>query len=99
MEILMTIIRIAAIVVTTLTSMYFAYCAASVLSLALPAMYKFAGRKPFNCRPCLSFWLTWLFVSITALAVGSFALFVAGFMLSLVVFSMVKFSDSRKVTE
>lgn len=95
----MTIIRFVAIAVTVLTSMYFAYCAGNVLSVALPAMYKIFNHKPFNCRPCLTFWLTWLFISINALACSSIVLCIIGFVVALIVFSMVKYSDSRKVME
>ena len=41
-------------------------------------------KKPFNCRPCLTFHFVWIMSALVALAVGSLRLFIIGFLMAFI---------------
>ena len=43
-------------------------------------------RKPFNCRPCLTFHIIWIISGIAAFSIESLRLFIAGISLALLIF-------------
>jgi hypothetical protein len=69
----------------------------ATLSLKLPALDKRLDRKPFNCRPCLTFHLTGMFVTLAALLFRASELFLAGIPMAFIVFLIVKHIDNKKI--
>lgn len=69
------------------------------LSLWLPERRVWFDRRPFNCRPCLTFHLTWSVAALIALPIGSFILFVCGVVMAFIVFLIVKYIDSKSITK
>ena len=82
-----------ALTATVITTLYLG----ALLSDKLPDIdYRF-DRKPFNCRPCLTFHLTWLLSTFLALIACSWWLFVSGVLTAFVVFAVVKYIDNQKI--
>lgn len=77
----------------TITSLYWG----SFLSLRLPDIHKRFDRKPFNCRPCFTFHLTWILSLFSSLVLWCEYVFVLGVVLSFVVFAVVKIIDNKKI--
>ncbi|MDR0825212.1 MAG: hypothetical protein LBN74_08970 [Prevotella sp.] len=69
----------------------------AALSLKLPVLDKRLDRKPFNCRPCLTFHLIGMSVSLTALLSRSSELFWTGIPVAFTVFLIVKHIDNKKI--
>lgn len=70
-----------------------------ILPLNLPRISKRFNRKPFNCRPCFTFHLTWISISILSVIIQSLDLFVSGLISAFIIFIMVRYIDSKKVTQ
>lgn len=77
----------------TVTSLYYGV----VLSLRLPEVSAFLNRKPFNCRPCLTFHLTWVLLGIFAFARQSWTLAGIGIVVAFIIFFIVKHIDNKKI--
>lgn len=88
-----TIITITGLTLCMLAALYWG----TILSLRLPGMGRLFDRKPFSCRPCLTFHLTWLFAGVFALIRQLAEVFVAGVGLAFIVFFIVKYIDNKKV--
>lgn len=69
----------------------------SLLSDRLPDIDKRFDRKPFNCRPCLTFHLTWLMSALLALVSVSWQLFATGVAGAFIIFAILKFIDNKKI--
>ena len=67
------------------------------LSQALPEVHVAFDRKPLNCRPCLSFHLTWIFSALCASLINSFTMLVWGVVLAFIVFAILKYIDNKKI--
>lgn len=70
-----------------------------ILPLRLPEIAPILDRKPFNCRPCTTFHLTWMLIGIGAWLTGSICLFVAGVAIAFVVFGIVHHTENKKITK
>lgn len=68
-----------------------------VLSLHLPKIHRWFDRKPFNCRPCLTFHLTWVLAAFFALICNSLEILMVGVLLAFILFLIVKYIDNKKV--
>ncbi|MDR3056859.1 MAG: hypothetical protein ACK5KL_04175 [Dysgonomonas sp.] len=68
-----------------------------VLSVKLPLWDRRFNRKPFNCRPCLTFHLIATSGSLFALLLLSVELFLAGIATAFTVFFIVRYIDNKKV--
>lgn len=66
-------------------------------AIYFPTHFKWMDRKPFNCRPCLTFHLLWFSSSLMALITQSLSLFVLGFLIALAVFGVVWSIDNNKI--
>ena len=66
-------------------------------AIYLPSRFKKLDRKPFNCRPCLTFHLTWFLIALYALITQSLPLLVLGFVNALAVFCVVWCIDKSKI--
>ncbi|NDV97310.1 hypothetical protein D0T84_20760 [Dysgonomonas sp. 521] len=95
----MDTIQIRTIVTGTLLCIAAALYWGAVLSLKLPLLGRFFDRKPFNCRPCLTFHLAWMLTGVFALIGRSLPLFGIGVGIAFIVFFIVKYIDSKKVTK
>ncbi|NDV79346.1 hypothetical protein [Dysgonomonas sp. 511] len=69
------------------------------LSLHLPELSRHFDRKPFNCTPCFTFHLAWILSVICSYLLHCFTILVGGFGLSLVLFCMLKYFDSKKISK
>lgn len=90
MQIILITLFVAAAVTTAL------YLGA-ILPFLLPQVSPLFDRKPFNCRPCITFHLTWLLIGIEAYLLGSMSLFVVGVVLAFVVFAIINYSENKKI--
>ncbi|GAB6007472.1 hypothetical protein [Dysgonomonas reticulitermitis] len=90
-----TWIIITIIGMTALVALYWG----NVLSVKLPELDSRFDAKPFNCRPCLTFHLMWLFSMLFAFVLWTRELFVYGLAAAFLVFFAVKIIDNKKVTK
>ncbi|MFV0419344.1 MAG: hypothetical protein ACK5KT_11510 [Dysgonomonas sp.] len=82
-----------ALILSAIVSLYFG----KILPIVLPRLNRKLDRKPFNCRPCFTFHLTWILTSISALSVSSLKLFIAGVTTAFLLFFLVKYIDNKKI--
>lgn len=71
----------------------------ALLSDKLPDIDNRFDRKPFNCRPCLTFHLTWLTSGIFALVFHTWQLIAGGILIAFILFGILKFINNKKITE
>ena len=90
-----TWIIITIIGMTVLVSLYWG----NVLSVKLPELDSRFDAKPFNCRPCMTFHLVWIFTTLFAAIGQNHVLLVAGFVVAFAVFFIIKHIDNKKVVE
>lgn len=67
------------------------------LSLLLPCLHSFFGRKPFSCRPCFTFHLCWSIHLIPAFIFDSAVFLVAGVFIAFALFFITKYIDNQKI--
>lgn len=67
--------------------------------IALPILSKKLDKKPFNCRPCLTFHLLWISYAIAALIIQSWTFFIVGLVFSFAIFAFLYFDDQSKITK
>lgn len=65
------------------------------LSRILPAL----NRKPFNCRPCLTFHLLWIMYAVVALVLHSLPFALVGLVLAFVVFTGLHLDSKSKIDD
>lgn len=80
---------------TALVSLYWG----NLLSIKLPELDSRFDAKPFNCRPCLTFHILWVFCAVFALVLWTRELFVYGLIVAFLVFFVIKIVDNKKVTK
>lgn len=71
----------------------------NILSVIMPRLSDIFDRKPFNCRPCFTFHLTWILTGISALATSSLKLFIAGIIIAFIVFFIIRHIDNKKIVK
>lgn len=69
------------------------------LPLVLPKISPKLERKPFGCTPCATFHLHWIISILIALFFESWGIAVMGIISAFAIFFIVKYQDSKKVTE
>lgn len=67
------------------------------LSQALPDVHTIFDRKPFNCRPCLSFHTTWILTASCAPLFDSIAILIGGIVLAFGVYLVMKYIDNKMI--
>lgn len=67
------------------------------LPLILPYKSRHFNRKPFNCRPCLTFHLHWLGMLLVALIFESWLIAFSGVFTAFIVFVIVWFVERKKI--
>ncbi len=67
------------------------------MPLVLPSKSSFFDRKPFNCRPCTTFHLTWIFIGVLAIFFHSKELAILGFIIAFIVFFIIRKIDNNKI--
>jgi len=80
---------------TAITSLYWG----EVLSIRLPEIDKRFDRKPFNCRPCFTFHISWLLALLSGVILGCAYLVFIGVFISFALFFITKFIDNKKITK
>lgn len=61
--------------------------------------HRLLDRKPFSCRPCLTFHLGWMLSGLVALAIGNLPFFVLGIVVSLFVWAVLEIENRSKIDE
>lgn len=74
-----------------------AYVLGEELPLEMPRHLKKLDRKPFNCRPCLTFHLHWIGMTIVALVVQNGWIALVGIVTAFGTYLMVKSIEAHKV--
>lgn len=91
-----TIVKIILVMIVVSISLFYG----NILSLILPRINKKVfDHKPFNCRPCFTFHLTWFLCSLLALLFKSIPLLVSGVIIAFIVFVIVRYIDNKKIVE
>lgn len=67
------------------------------LPIILPRVSMHFNRKPFNCRPCFTFHLTWILTTILSIIVQSLNLFISGLISAFIIFLIIRYIDSKKI--
>ena len=87
------------ITLTIVVSVYAACRLGAHWSVELPTLNTDFDQKPFNCRPCMTFHLVWIFTTLFAAIGQNHVLLVAGFVVAFAVFFIIKHIDNKKVVE
>ncbi len=66
--------------------------------LALPKVWKYLDRKPFNCRPCFTFHFLWIIYALVAFKLNSVSFFIVGFIYSLSIFCVLYLNNKNKIS-
>lgn len=74
-----------------------AFALGEELPLEMPRRFKKLDRKPFNCRPCLTFHLHWIGMAIVALVVQNGWVALVGIVTALGTFLMIKSIEAKKI--
>lgn len=70
-----------------------------ICSVVLPRLSAKFDRKPLNCRPCLTFWLHGLGMSLIALIFQSWGIALSGIITAFLVFGFLKYKESKIITK
>lgn len=65
------------------------------LSITLPRASKYFNQKPFNCRPCFTFHLTWIFITILSIVIQSLNVLISGLISAFIIFLIVRYLDGK----
>jgi len=76
-----------------------AFILGEIGAVFLPRLSAKFDRKPFCCRPCLTFWLHGLGMALIALIAHSWIIALSGVITAFIVFVIVKYLDSKKIIE
>lgn len=68
-------------------------------AMNLPRLSAKIDRKPFNCRPCLTFWIQALGVALIALIAKDWIIALSGVITALITFVIVWCVERKKVLE
>lgn len=66
---------------------------------SLAKLSRLFDRKPFNCRPCLTFHLLWIMYGCFSLIMQSWSLWLVGFVLAFIVFGGLYAESKSKIEE
>lgn len=86
---------IIALFLIAITALYWG----AVLPVHLPEFDRRFDRKPFNCRPCSTFHLTWLLSLLSGTASGCTEIIPGGIITAFVLFFITRFFDNKKITK
>ncbi|PXV58406.1 hypothetical protein CLV62_14915 [Dysgonomonas alginatilytica] len=65
--------------------------------LALNRFSDKLDRKPFNCKPCLTFHLLWIICTIVSIVISSLLFWVVGVFFALAIFGILYLNDKSKI--
>ncbi len=54
-------------------------------------------RKPFNCKPCLTFHLLWIIYTIVSVTLSSWLIWTIGLIFSVIIFIILYLDDDSKI--
>lgn len=80
-----------------ITGVVISFILGEKLSIILPRTNSYFDRKPFNCRPCITFHIAWICTTIGSVIVRSMELFISGIISAFIVFLIVIYIDSKKI--
>ena len=90
-----TIMISIALTLTAITALYWG----EVLSIRLPETDKRFDRKPFNCRPCFTFHISWVMSLLSGVVSGCARIVFLGVVVAFALFFITKFIDNKKITK
>ncbi len=65
--------------------------------VALTQFSKKFNRKPFNCKPCLTFHLLWILYTIVAVIISSWLVWAIGLIFSFAIFGVLYLDNKSKI--
>lgn len=65
--------------------------------LTIAHISKKFDKKPFNCRPCLTFHLVWIQSGIYAIIEKSYPIFIIGITLAFIIFGFLYLRNKSKI--
>lgn len=80
-----------------LTVVYLASVIAEYVAIELPMIDKLFDRKPFNCKPCLTFHLIWILTALIAVYLNYKELFISGLISAFIIFFDVRKIENNKI--
>lgn len=86
---------LAATILVIITSFVFG----ESLPLKLPLLSPFFDRKPFNCRPCFTFHLTWIGMTIVSVLSGKLLLLIIGFIAAFLIYIAISIIEKSKIEQ
>jgi len=72
---------------------------AQILAIRLPECDRRFDRKPFNCRPCLTFHLMCATSLTCSLLLLSLSVAITGVVVAFALFLITKYIDNKKITK
>lgn len=54
-------------------------------------------RKPFNCKPCLTFHFLWIIYTIVSVTLSSWLIWTIGLIFSVIIFRILYLDDNSKI--
>lgn len=85
--------------IVLVTGVILSFILGEVLSIVLPKINRCFNRKPFNCRPCFTFHITWIWIAGLSVVAQSLDLFISGLISAFIIFLIVRHIDSKKVVK
>jgi len=77
----------------------FSFLFGEIGAIVLPRLSSIFERKPFKCRPCLTFHLHWLGMALIAFVAKSWIIAASGVITAFIVFAIVRIIDNKKVID
>jgi len=94
----MNFMNIIALAVVILTALYLGWLLTETRH-RIADKHWFLNRKPFSCRPCLTFHFGWILSAIVAVLAGSLCFFIAGLAVSFAVWLILEMRNRSKIDE
>ena len=67
------------------------------LAQVLPGIHSLFDRKPFCCRPCLTFHMVWMSLAAISFLAGSGVLLLCGIAVAFAIFFLLRYIDNKKI--
>ena len=85
------------IIVVSIAGLYLGWFFTEHERYALANRSQFLDRKPFNCRPCMTFHLIWMLSGGSAVFLKSLAMFFMGVICAFIIFYVLYVSSKSKI--
>ncbi|MEN9918326.1 MAG: hypothetical protein RL662_762 [Bacteroidota bacterium] len=86
----------AMLIATSIWSIYLGWLLTET-SFRLADKFHFFNKRPFNCRPCLTFHLTWIHAGAISLTESNIKLFLYGVLMAAVIWIGLEIENRNKM--